>query len=174
MKATRPVAAQRGFVELGDVEQRAVRDDFGQHHGDGLQRFDFLFVVLARGAVLHRQHAIDLAAAHDGHAEERAERVFAGFRTIGETRMAGRIAQVHRLRRLGDQTDEAFAFLHARAVDGAAVEAFGGEKFERFAGAPEIDRTHFGDHVGGDQRHKTVEARLCARLLRHDLAQAPQ
>jgi len=45
MKDSRPVDAQFRLVQLGDIEQPALRDDFRQHHRNGLQRFDFLFRV---------------------------------------------------------------------------------------------------------------------------------
>jgi truncated hemoglobin YjbI len=105
-----------------------MRHDLGQHHGHGLQRLDFFLVILARDPVLHREHAIDLAAAHDGHAEK-LERIFAGFRAIGKSD-ARRVAQIHRLGRLGDQADKTLALLHARAMDRVAIEAFGGEQLE--------------------------------------------
>ena len=88
----RPVDAQFRLVQFGDVEEAALRHHLGQHHGDGLQRLDFFFGIDALGLVLHRQHAEHLAAAHDGHAQEGLERVFAGFRPVGEMRIGGRVA----------------------------------------------------------------------------------
>ena len=47
VKFARPVDAQFRLVEFGDIEEAALRHDFGQHHGDGLQRLDFLLGVEA-------------------------------------------------------------------------------------------------------------------------------
>ena len=66
----RPVDAQFRLVQFGDIEEAALRHHFGQHHGHGLQRLDFFLGIDPLGLVLHRQHAEDLAAAHDGHAQE--------------------------------------------------------------------------------------------------------
>jgi hypothetical protein len=59
-------------------------------------------------------------------------------------------------------------------MDRLRVEAFGGEEFQRVAGAAQIDRTDFGHHVCGDHHDELVEAHLRARRLRHDFAQAAQ
>ena len=59
-----------GFEQFIRGNQLARRHQFGQHHGDGLQRLDFVFGVGARGAVLHREHADDGAGAQHRHAEE--------------------------------------------------------------------------------------------------------
>ncbi len=148
--------------------------DLGQHHGHGLQGLDLFLVILTGGAVLHREHAINLPAAHDRHAEEGSVRVFARLRPVGEARMFGGVGQVDRFGAVGDEADQALAPAHARVVDGFAVQAFGGEQLQRIAGAAQIDRADFGDHVGRDDHDELVEARLRARLLRHDFAQAAQ
>ena len=117
----RPVDAQFRLVQFGDIEEAALRHHFGQHHGDGLQRLDFFLGIDALGLVLHRQHAEHLAAAHDGHAQKGLERVFAGFRAIGEMRIGRRVGQVHRFGGFADQADQALAFLQPGVVDGVAV-----------------------------------------------------
>ncbi len=53
----RTVGAKFRLVQFGNVEQRAMRHHFGQHHGDGLQRLDFFLVIGARRTVLHGQDA---------------------------------------------------------------------------------------------------------------------
>ncbi len=174
VKHKRPVDAQFRFVEFGDVEQSALRHNFGQNHGNGLQRFDFLFGIKARGLVLHREDAEHLPAAHNRHAEERLERIFTGFRAVGEMRIGRRVAEVDRLARFGGKAHKPLAILQPRAMHGFGVQTLGREQFEHIAGAPQIDRTDFRDHVGRDHAHQLVEARLGAGALRHDLAQAAQ
>ncbi len=170
----RPVDAQFRLVEFGDVEEAALRHHFRQHHGDGLQSLDLLLGIDALGLVLHGENAEHLSAAHDGHAQEGFVRVFTGFRTVGEMRVAGRVRQVDRFRGFADQTDQAFALFQAGVVDGGAVEAFGGEQFQDLAGAAQIDGADFRHHVGGDDGDELVQPHLGASLLRHDLAQAAQ
>ena len=85
------------------------------------------------------------------------ERVFAGFRAIGEMRIGGRVRQIHRLGGFGDQADQALALLQAGVVDGGAVEAFGGEQLQHLAGAAQIDRADFRHHVGGDDGDQLVQ-----------------
>ena len=109
----RPVDAQLRFVQFGDIEEAALRHHFGQHHGHGLQRLDFFFGINPLGLVLHREHAEHLAAAHNGHAQEGVERVFAGFRAIGEMRIGRRVRQVHRFGGFADQAHQTFAFASA-------------------------------------------------------------
>ena len=107
--ASRPVRAQLGFIELGDIEQAAVRHDFGQDHRHGLQRFNFFFVIEPRRAILHCQHAVHLSAADDRHAEKRAERILPRFRPIGEPRVARCFAEIDRFGRFRDETDKSLA-----------------------------------------------------------------
>ncbi len=59
-------------------------------------------------------------------------------------------------------------------VNGFAIEAFGGVKFEPPIGAQHIDRAHFGDHIGRDMDDDLIEANLRADRLGHDLAQTAQ
>ena len=169
-----PVDPQLRLVQFGDVEEAALRHHFGQHHGDGLQRLDFLFGVDALGLVLHREHAEHLAAAHDGHAQEGLVGIFAGFRPIGEMRIRRRVGEIDRLGGFRHQADQALAFAHPRVVDRGAVEALGGEQFQHLAGAAQIDGADFRHHVGGDDADQLVQAHLGGGLLRHDLAQAAQ
>ena len=75
---------------------------------------------------------------------------------------------------LGDQADQTLAGLQMRVVHRLGVEAFGGEQLERAVAAAQIERAHLGHHVGGDQHHDLVEARLRALALGHHLAQAAE
>ncbi len=170
----RPRRRKLGLVDLGEIDQRSLRHDLRQDHGDGGERLFFLLVVVARGAVLHREHAEHPFAAHDRHGEERMERIFAGFRPVGETRMLGRVGEIQRRRRAGDQADKALALLQPRAVNRLAVQALGREELQLAACPAQIDRADFRDHVGRDDRNQFVEASLGALPLRHDLAQAAQ
>ena len=82
------------------------------------------------------------------------------------------VGELHRLGLLGDQADQTFARLQMGIVHRLAVEAFGGEQFERAVAAAQIERAHLRDHVRGDQHHDLVEACLRALALGHHLAQA--
>src|SRR5207237_2326774 len=80
--------------------------------------------------------------------------------------------EIDGLRGRGDETDQSLAFPHARVVHRAPVQALRREEFENLARTAQVDGTHLRDHVDRDHGHELVEARLCAGLLRHDLAQA--
>ena len=169
-----PGGRQFRLVDLCEIDQRPLRDDFRQHHRNGRERLFFLFVVMTGRAVLHRKHAEDAFAAHDGNRKEGMKRVFAGFRAIGEARMFRRVRKIEELGRIGDETDKALALLQPGAMNGIAVEAFGGEELELAATPAQVNGTHFRDHIGRNQRDQLVEARLGVSPLRHDLAQAAQ
>ena len=149
-------------------------DHFGQQHGRGLQRFDLLFGIAAARPILHHQHAQDIAAAQNRHAEERVINFLAGFRLVRKCRMGLRIRQCQRFGAGGDQADQALAGFHGRRMHSLAVEAFGGIEFEIGIGAHDIDRADFRHHVGSDQHGDAVQARLRADRLRHGFAETAQ
>ena len=166
---------RRGFgAGLRQRRQFARGDHFRDHHRGGLQRFDFFLHVSALGAVLHHQHAERVAGAQDRHAEEGMVDFFAGLRPEREGRMALRVVQIERRGLAGDQADQAFMRAQHRAVNGVAVEAFGGVEFERVVDAQHIGRAHLGHHIGRDQHHDLVQAFLCGDLLRHGFAEPSQ
>ena len=68
-------------------------DYFRRDHRDGLKRFDFLAGILAPRAILHREHADHAPRSDDRHAGQRMINFFAGFRPVGEGRMALRVGQ---------------------------------------------------------------------------------
>ena len=105
-------------------------DHLRQHHGGGLQRFDFFFRISAPGAVLHDQNAERIAGAQDRHAEERMVDLFAGFRPVREGRMGLGVRQIDCGRLARHQADQAFVGSHHRVVHGVAVEAFGSIELE--------------------------------------------
>ncbi len=161
-------------LELFVADQLAGGDDLGQHHGDDLEVFDLFFLVTPRRHILHDQNTDGAATAQKGHAKEGAERVFTGFRTIGEARVVRGIHQVERGTCARHFTDQAFAEPHARLVDGVGIQAFGSEQFQFFGGAAQIDRADFGDHGIGDDPHDGVETRLGGLIVLHDFADLPQ
>ena len=85
-----------------------------------------------------------------------------------------RIGELHRLRLLGDEADKTLAAAKMGVVHRGGVQALGGKQLERSIAAAEVNRTHLGDHVGGDQHRHLIEACFSALALGHDLAQAPQ
>ena len=159
------------LAHLVGADQLAVGDQLGQHHGDGLQRFGFFVVVLAARAVLDGQDAHHPAGMQDRHAEKRMKRFFAGFRPVGEMRMALRIREAERPRMGRDVADQAFADPEAGAMHGRGIEALRGEEFEPLARAQHVDRAHFCDQVAGDDAHDFVEALLGGARPRHHVAQ---
>ena len=171
LDVVRDLAGLVGRLEGLRVDQLGGGHDFGQHHRDRLQRLDLFLGVVTFGAVLHRQHADDLAASEDRHAHQRLVDFFAGFRPVGKTRMRLRIGEIERPCMLGNVADQAFADLQPRVVDGRRLQAFGGREFEFALPVDQIDRADFGDHVGSDQHDDLVEPLLRALRLRHDFAQ---
>ena len=159
---------------LRQRRQFARGDHLRQHHGGGLQRLDLFLDIGALGAVLHHQHAERVAGAQDRHAEEGMVDFFAGLRAERERRVALRVAQVERRRLAGDEADQALMRAQHGAVDGVAVEAFGGVELQRVVDAQHIGRADLGHHVGRDQHHDLVQAFLGGDLLRHGFAEPSQ
>ena len=150
--------------------QLARGDHLGQHHGGGLQRFDFFFRIGAPRPVLHHQHAERVAGTQHRHAEEGVIDFFAGLRPEGEGRMRLRVRKVDGAGLARDQADQALVRAQHRLVDGVALQAFGGVELQRGIDAQHIDGAHLRDHVGGDQHHDLVKAFLRADRLRHHFA----
>ena len=88
--------------------------------------------------------------------------------------MGLRVGERQRFRLFGDQADQALARCHGGEMDRFAVQALGGVELELAVGARHIDRTDFGDHVGGDMNDDPIETRLRVHRLRHDLAKPAQ
>jgi len=88
--------------------------------------------------------------------------------------VALRVVQIERRGLAGDQADEALMGAQHGAVDGVAVETFGGVEFERVVDAQHIGRADLGHHIGRDQHHDLVEPLLGRDLLRHGFAEPSQ
>ncbi len=159
---------------LGQRGQFARGDHLRQHHGGGLQRLDLFLDIGALGAVLHHQHAERVAGAQDRHAEEGVVDFFAGLRAERERGVVLRVAQIERVGLAGDQADQALMRAQDGAVDGVAVEAFGGVEFERVVDAQHIDGADLRHHIGSDQHHDLVQSLLGRDLLRHGFAEPSQ
>ncbi len=162
------------LLPLQRVDQLARGGELGQHHGDGLQRLDLVFVVVAQRAVLHDEHAEHAARAQDRHAHQRVIDLFAGFRPIGVIGMRLRVGQSERPRRGGDDADEAFADAQPGAMHGFGTQTFGGEELEHFAGAHDVTGANLGHHVRGDDADDGAEALLRCPLSRHHVAQTAE
>ena len=85
-----------------------------------------------------------------------------------------RVGEIDGARLAGHEADQALVGAHHGVVDGVAVEAFGGVKFQRGIDAQHIDGAHLRNHVGGDQHHDLVKAFLRADRLRHRFAKPAQ
>jgi hypothetical protein len=88
--------------------------------------------------------------------------------------VALRVAQIERGGLARDQADEALMRAQHGAVDGVAVQTFGGVELERVVDAQHIDRAHLGHHIGRDQDHDLVQPLLRGDLLRHGFAEPSQ
>jgi hypothetical protein len=145
----------------------------GDDHRRRLQHLDILVGVFFLGAVLDDEHAEHLARAADRHGQQRVVDLLAGFRTIGERRVARRLGLVHGDVQLGAAADETLATLHARVVHRVGIEAFAGKQLERAILTLEVDGADLGDHHAGDLLDDLVEPRLSVIGLGHDFAQTP-
>ena len=104
------------------VDQFLVRDQFGQHHGGRLQRFDLDFLIAPRIDMLDAQHAHRTFAVNDRHASKGMELFFARFGTIGEIGMRLSLGQIERFDVLGDRPGQALAHRQTRHVDRFRIE----------------------------------------------------
>jgi len=155
------------------VDEIGVGDQFGEHHGDGLQRLDLDLFVAARLHVLDAEHADRLLPADDRDAGEGVELVLAGFRAIGEVRVSGGFGEVERLDLAGDGADQTLADGHAGDVDGFLGEAAGGEQLQH-AFAKEVDRADLGIEALADDIDHGVELVLGGCARGHDFVQPGQ
>ncbi len=168
------VSRRRFGAGLGERGQFARGDHLGEHHRRGLQRLDLFLGIGAVRAVLHHEHAERVAGAQDRHAQEGVVDFFAGFRAVGEGRVALRVGEVQRGRFAGDKADEALMGAQDGQMDGVALQTFGGIEFEGVVDAQHIDRADLGHHVGRDHHHDLVETLLRADGLRHHFAEPSQ
>ena len=150
---------ERGGL-LRDLVEVAGAGDLGDHHRGGLQRLDFLVVVPAGGAVLHRQHADHPPGAQHGDAEEGVVVLLTGLRQVGEGGVRARVDDVERLRRLRDAPDQTLADTQARTMHRGRVQAVGGIKLQHGVGPQDIEGGDLRHHVVRDDAHDTVEPML--------------
>ena len=162
------------FGRLGDRLKLARGDHFGEQHRRRLQGLYFLLGIAAPHLVLNDENADGIAAAQDRDAQEGVVDLFARLRPVGEGRVLMRLGKRQGFGALGDQADEAFAGLHGGEMHRLAVEALRGVEFEPLVRSQDINRTDFGDHIGGDLHNDLVEPRLRIHRLRADFAQPAQ
>jgi hypothetical protein len=145
----------------------AGRDQFGQHHREGLEGLDFLLVVLAARAVLHHQDAEHATRAHDRHAGQRVIDFLTRLGAIGELWMGLRVVERQRPAVGRDVADETLADPEAGTVHRRGIEALRREQFQHLAGAQQVDRADLGHHLVGDQAHDLGERVLDGTRTRH-------
>ncbi len=162
--------ARTGFHVRGEIAECARSNHLGQHHGDGLQRFDLIFAVDALRPVLDHQHAEHALGAYDRHTQERAVGILTCFRPIGETLVMGRIGDVERTRGLRDEAHKSLAFLQLGAMHRVRLEPLRREEFMQQPAA-QIDRANIGDHRRADHGDEPVEPLLRGAAGLHDLPQ---
>ncbi len=88
--------------------------------------------------------------------------------------MLRRVLQAERFRLVGDQAHKAFTQTQRGDVNGIALEAMGGEKFQRAIVAQHIERAHIGPHIVGDQIDDLVQPVLAGQRFGHGFAQLAQ
>ena len=162
---------------LAGLDQRIEvggRHHLGEQRRRGQHRLDLIFAIGVRIAVLHHQHAQRLAGAQHRHAEERLERIFTGFRPIGESGVRRGVVEAERFGLRRDQADEAFAQPERRHVHGAGREAAGREQLEGAVIAQHVERADVRVHVVGNETDDLVEPSLRSQRLRHGFAQLLQ
>ena len=152
------------------IGQFGVGDQFGQHHGDRLQRLDLHLFIAARLHMLHAQDADRPLPPHDRDAGKAVKAIFPGFGTIGKVGMRRRLVQVQRLDIGGDKAHQPLPHGHPRDVDGLLLEAACGEQFQH-AFAHQIDGADLAGERLANDLHHLVELRLGAVARRHHLLQ---
>ena len=147
-----PLEHHLPLVRLGQpVEHLAVHkpgivEEFGEHHGDGLQRLDLDVLVAARLDVLHGQHADCPLAPHDGHAGEGVELLLPRLLSVLELRVRGCLVEVEGLDVARDGAGQPLPHAQPGDVDRLLVESAGGEEFEH-SFAQQIDRAHLANRA---------------------------
>ena len=163
-----------GGQELVAADEFAPGQQLGQHHGQRLQRLDFLVGVVPAGAVLHRQNAQDPAAAQDRHPHQRVVDLLTGLGAEGKVGVSLGIGQGQRPGAGGNIADQALAQAQSGLVNGRRLQALGGEQLEHVAGTADVNRTHLGHHVAGDDGGELVQPLLRGSGAGHDVAHARQ
>ena len=126
----------------------------------------------ARLLRLHDEHALEQTAIDDGHAEEGAVRIFAGFAEVLEAWMCRRVGDVLRPELLGDETGESFAQPHAHAADAIGIEADRrGQHQIRAVGFEQIGGADVGAEVPLNEMNDVAERFRGVPGRRHEPAQ---
>ena len=152
------------------IDQPGVVDQFGEDHRHGLQRLDLDVLVTPRIDVLHGKDADRPLAPHDRHAGEAMELFLAGFGTILELRMSGRLGEVQRFDVLRDSAGEAGADTEPGHVNRALVEAASGEQLEHPL-PQKIDRADLAIERLADDVDDLVELALRGDARGHQLVE---
>ena len=155
------------------IDQAGVLDQFGEHHGHGLQRLDLDLFIAPWFNVLDAQHPRGALAPDDRHTGERMVFVLAGFRTVREIGVGRGLVEVQRFDIAGNQADQPFADRHAGDVHRALFQPAGGEQFEH-ALAKQVYRANLAIEAGADYFHHAVELGLRGGARGHDFVQLPK
>jgi hypothetical protein len=155
------------------VGEAGIGDQLGQDHRHGLKRLDLDIVIGAGFGMLNAEHSNRTLAPDDRDSGEAVEQFLAGFRPIGEFRVAARFVEVEHRHLVGDRSDQALAHRQPRDVDRALVEADGGEQFEHSV-AQQIDRAYLARHRLCDDLHDLVELHLRVGARGHHVVKAGQ
>ena len=129
---------------------------------------------MAQCPVLHDEDAENPVAAQDRRAHQRMVDFLAGLGPIGKIRMGLRVRQGERSRRRGDHPDQTFADPQPRPVHRFGPQPLGGEQLQDLARPQDVSRADFGDHLGGNDPHNSLEPLLRGARTRHYVAKSAQ
>ncbi len=165
---------QRAHALLTEVAEQlaelGLSDQRGHLRGERHQKRFFAFVKLTMFALLHYQHAKQLAARNDRHAEEGAETFLFNRRNEFEAGMTLRVGEVDRFRQSPYQPDD--ALIECQRDDLAARLFQPARRHEVIATTiviGEINRADFGFHGETDFVHQDLQRLIQTRRGRHFL-----
>jgi hypothetical protein len=166
-EAARQGIHQRLLAGLGGMGG----EQLGEQHRHRLHHLHLVGVVVARGAVLHGEHAQGAAGAAHRHGEHGGVAILAGLGPPGEGGVVLRVGEVLRQLGGGGQAHDALAHAQPGHADRLRAQALRGGQLQHLAGAHHVDRAHLADQFG---RHQANELRHRGRAARHEVAQPGQ
>ena len=155
------------------IDQARVRNQFGQDHGDRLQRLDLHLFIPARLVMLNAEHAHRPFAPHDRYAGEGMVLFLPRFRAVRKVRVGRRFGQVQSFDVFGNRADQAFAHAHAGDVDRLLRQPLGGEEFQH-PFAQQVDRANLAIQPFADHFDHGVQLGLRMAARSHHVVQTGQ
>ena len=169
----RRLVGRRSVGARGGIDQIGVGDQFGEHHGDGLQRLDLDVGIAARVSMLDAQDTHRAFAADDRHPGKAVEQFFAGFWAVRKVGVGRGFVEVERFDLVGNHPDQPLAKPQAGDVYRLLLQSARCVKFQR-AVAQQVDRTDLAIEAFADDPDDLIELALRVRARGHDLVQPGQ